>query len=128
MFGRTKKIADRSDFLTLIPHRAVEWEVRDDNKIVLLVPKFRRGLGARWIQPWIRRKHIRVRLDEFGSFIWKCCDGSTSMESIAEKMKQQFGDRVEPVHNRLSMFMQKLVRGELLTFEQSSTTQSNNSH
>ncbi|MBM4167563.1 MAG: PqqD family protein [Ignavibacteria bacterium] len=126
MFRRKEKTLDRAEFFTLIPHRTVEWEVRNDNKIVLLVPKFRRGLGARWLQPWIRRKHIRVSLDEFGSFIWNCCDGSTSIESIAGKMRQQFGERVEPVQDRLSMFMNRLVRGELITFEQPFPTQSTN--
>jgi len=128
MFSRKKSILDRTDFFTLIPHRSVEWEEAEDKRIVLLVPKFRSGPVARWIQSWLPRPHIRVRLDEFGSFMWKCCDGSTSIESIAERMRQQFGERVEPVHNRLSMFMNKLTRGDLLTFEQPITSESNNSN
>lgn len=98
----------------VVPQRTIGWEDGPDGGAVLLVPRFRRGPLARWLQPRLRRPHIRVKLDEIGSFAWRMMDGSTSFTSILEAMKREFQDRAEPAGERLSKFLTILYRDKFV--------------
>jgi hypothetical protein len=88
----------------VVAERAIGWEDGPEGGAVLLVPRFRRGPLARWLQPRLRRPYMRVKLDEIGSFAWRMMDGKTRLETIAEAMQGHFGERVEPAANRLKSF------------------------
>jgi hypothetical protein len=57
----------------------------------------------------------RVDLDDVGTFVWKRCDGSISVEELARAMRGEFGERVEPVEDRLVTFLKSLQRGRFIT-------------
>jgi len=94
--------------------RSVEWEDGPEGGAVLLVPRFRKGLLAKWLQPRLKSKHIKVKLDEIGSFAWRRFDGKTSFESIVEEMQGQFGSRVEPAEDRLKKFCAILYKDKFV--------------
>jgi len=48
-----------------------------------------------------------IHLDETGSFVWRCIDGS-SISDIGERVKERFGSGAEPVYGRLLMFFETL--------------------
>ena len=98
----------------VVPRRTIGWEDGPDGGAVLLVPRFRRGPLARWLQPRLKRPYIRVKLDEIGSFAWRKMDGSTSFASIVEAMKKEFQDRVNPAEDRLSKFLTILYRNKFV--------------
>jgi hypothetical protein len=102
------------NLLDLKPVRRVTWEDLDDGRVVLLVPKFTHRFWVKWLVPRLRKPHFRVRLDEYGSLVWKHCDGETSVSEIAEAMRERFGDRAEPLHDRLVVFIRRLERGDLI--------------
>jgi hypothetical protein len=110
---RSEKLA--LNLLDLKPGRNMEWEPGDGEAVVLLVPRFSGPVLGKWLQPHLRRPCVRVRLDEIGSFIWRLCDGSTPVSVIAEKMKERFGDRVEPLYERIELFIRKLQKDEFIT-------------
>ncbi|MFQ5824990.1 MAG: PqqD family protein, partial [bacterium] len=51
-------------------------------------------------------------LDELGSFVWEHCNGLENVQEIGEKLKEKYGDKVEPVFNRLSIFLKRLEKSK----------------
>lgn len=102
----------------LVPHRLADFEESDDGRITLLVPRFRRGLLARWLQPRLKRPHVRLNLDEVGSFVWRLCDGERSLGQIVAALVEEFGEEVKPAAERLALFIRQLHRGKLLRLMQ----------
>ena len=40
-----------------------------------------------------------------GGFVWLCLDGDRTVEEVGELMREEFGERVEPVAERLGHFV-----------------------
>ena len=102
------------NLLDLRPERSAEWETGEDGRVVLLIPKFRNPFMVRWVLPMLSSKVFRVKLDTFGSFVWKACDGSSTVEDLGEHMRREFGESAEPVFERIGTFLRKLEREEFI--------------
>ena len=98
----------------VIPQHAIGWEDGPEERAVLLVERFRKGPLARWLQPRLKRPHIRVKLDEIGSFVWRSMDGATQFRSIAAAMRERFGERAEPAEDRLQKFLILLYKDQFV--------------
>ncbi len=88
----------------------------DADRLVVLVPKFRNRLLARWAER-LGRPHFRVRLDAEGSFVWAQCDGATTVLEIAERLQQHAGGEAAALHDRVARFVEKLARDGLVTLD-----------
>ena len=106
-------IANKPNLLCCRPVRRVEAD-EEDGQVVVLRPRFLRGPLAWWLQPRLKRPHFRVKLDDIGSFIWRRCDGETTVAQLAEAMEQEFGDGAEQALGRIEMFLGELARGEMM--------------
>lgn len=104
------------DLLTLRPRRLVEHE-EEDGQVVVLRPRFMRGPLAWWLQPHLKRPYFHVKLDEIGAFVWRRCDGQTSVADIAAAMEQEFGQSAEKAVERLNLFLGELHRGGMVRME-----------
>ena len=98
------------------PEQAVGSETVDD-LVVLLRPRFMSGPLAWWLQPRLARPYFRVRLDAVGSFIWRRCDGRTTVGEIAAGLQERFGDEVAPAMDRLRLFLRQLQDGKMITVQ-----------
>lgn len=103
-----RKVA--KNLLSLKPLRSVEWESRENGLVVLCVPKFRHPLLRRWVLPRLRAPILHVRLDEVGSFVWGLCDGANTVGTIASRLREEFGERLDPEYDRLALFFRMLER------------------
>lgn len=104
------------DFAEVRPRRLLE--SRDEEGCsVLLRPRLGSTRLARWVARLGGDPHYRIRLDDVGSLVWRACDGETSMAEIAIRMREHFGDRVEPVDERLAQFVRKMLKGKMLALE-----------
>ncbi len=57
--------------------------------------KFDGRLG-KWLCRLLRKpNYAMVRLDELGSFIWRRCDGCTTIEDILTALDEEMGDRFD---------------------------------
>ena len=83
---------------------------------MVLVPKFRSGLLARWMSR-LGRPHFRVRLDAEGSFVWAQCDGGTTVLQIAERLYARTGGDAAGLRDRVARFVEKLARDGLVTLD-----------
>lgn len=104
------------NLLTMRPQKLRDWERTDQGRIVVLKPKFGNHALGRWLMSRLRNPNYRIKLDEFGSLVWEMCDGETTVKEIGETMRARFGDRVEPVYDRLAIFFRQLERSRLIQF------------
>lgn len=76
------------------------------------------GRGLRWIREVAAYAMAtrRIKLDAVGSFAWKRFDGDTTVGQVVAEIKHEFGDEVEPVEERLGMFVRLLRNERLLTY------------
>lgn len=138
-----KETKEQSDakLLDCRPIRLVEHEQTESGLVVLLRPRFAKGLAARLIQPRLKRPHIRITLDRIGSFVWKRCDGEKTVREILEEMEDSLGqgaqksgaetqrddtknsekkvNRAETVKapERLRLFLNQLVQNRMLRLD-----------
>ncbi len=101
-----------ASFLAMRLVRRIGWERGPDDRAVLLVPRFQNGWLARRIQPRLsaKRSHVRLRLDEMGSFVWEHADGVRSCAKIIEALQERFGEDAEPAAQRVRLFVDRLLR------------------
>jgi len=107
------------DFLALQPERNVAFRLNaDDGLVVLLAPRFRSGLLARWLQPRLRpeRAHFRVKLEARGSWIWNRCDGQRLVGQIASDFRDAFPAETSDVEKRVCLFLFSLAENGLVVF------------
>lgn len=66
---------------------------------------------------WINRMACRffgmpevsiIRLDAYGSYIWEQIDGKRDVQALACLMKERFGEKAEPLYERLIRFLETL--------------------
>lgn len=101
------------------PTTLVAAEETQDGLVVLLRPRFIAGPLARWLQPRLRRPHLRVKLDELGSFVWKRCDGRTTVGQIALALEEAFtaSHQADKAMERIALFLRELERGGMIRLE-----------
>ena len=105
------------NLLHLSPSRDVEWKIEADGRVVLFRER-PRVRGPRSLVRWLSfvMTPPRIRLDDVGSFVWCRLDGRTAVGSIAEELRREFGERVEPAEQRLGEMIRLLRRERLLSY------------
>lgn len=114
---KTEPSEPEPNLLDLKPTRKLEWEELDEpgeHRVALLVPKFTHPFWVRHLVPRLKKPMIRVKLDAYGSRLWGYCDGESTVEEIGEKMKADFGDSVEPLYERMGVFIRRLAQEKWL--------------
>jgi hypothetical protein len=104
------------NLLELIPLKNIEWEQQTDGLICLLKPKFQISFLRKRLLPHLKNPYYRINLDKIGSHFWESCDGVRNVKEIAECMKIKFGDDVEPLYERITLFLQNLEKNKFIRF------------
>ena len=100
----------------LIPVHNVEWVSNEKNLVVLLKPKFTHRLFTKYILPRMKSPNYKINLDLFGSAVWNNCNGKNTVAEIGSRLKKEFGEEIEPVYERLSLFIQTLERSKFIYY------------
>ena len=104
---RPRNIADH------VPCVCLEHEVEEDGCVKLLVPRFRVP-WMQWLQKRLKKPHIKVKLDEIGSAAWLLIDSRRTVAQIGEALENRLGEKVQPVNERLGMFVGILRRNKFI--------------
>src|SRR5512140_1029710 len=110
-----KKQKDTRNILDLRPVQAVQWEKEENDAVVLLVPKVHNIILVTYLMPRLRQPNFKVKLDEYGSFIWLRCDGSKTVLEIGEEMRGKFGEAFDPDFQRITRFVRQMLKHEFVT-------------
>ena len=57
-----------------------------------------------------------VKLNRFGSFVWKQMDGNRNIIAIGALVRAEFGDQAEPLYERLAKFVKMLRDNRFVIF------------
>lgn len=104
------------NLMEMIPHRnkSITWE--ESENIILVIE--RTSKIDRFVQKVFKTpKANKVKLDEIGSFVWSKCDGKNTVYDITEQMENHFGEKVDPVLERLVQYIKILVNNKFIKLE-----------
>ena len=107
----------KTNLLDLIPVRNIDWKKEKEGQIVLLKPKFKNPILAKHFLPRLKNPYYKIKLDDVGSSLWELCNGNLTVEELAKCMKDKFGDKIEPLYDRLSLFLQSLERNRFIVYK-----------
>ena len=105
------------NYLKKIPahKQGLGWS-QDETGIVTLEME-NRGIANRIAQKLIKKPKISyIHLEKFGSFIWLQIDGKRDIVQIGELVRERFGDKAEPLYERLAQYIKTLENNQFITF------------
>ena len=89
------------NLLEVSPVRLADW-IEKQGRVVIVRPKTLRAGPLGWIDLVLYLLSARrIRLDAFGSFAWLQLDSETSVGQVVARMREEFGEKVEPAEERL---------------------------
>lgn len=97
------------NYLEKIPLKnpEINWTI-DDNGIVTLEVE-NKGIANTIAQKLLKKPKISyIHLDENGSFIWPLIDGERDIIEIGKLVEAHFGEKANPLYERLVSFFQIL--------------------
>lgn len=109
---------NRENFLDYIPKRNAlyDWELNKKKRVEVLVKN--RGLFNRLAQLIFRKPKVsRIELDDMGSFIWQQLDGTKTIYEIGALVKGHFGEKAEPLYERLCEYIKILRNNRFIVYE-----------
>ena len=76
-----------------------------------------------WADKLVRKfkktpKECKIDFDEMSSFLWEIIDGRKTVEEIAGAFKDEFGDKAEPLYNRLAQFLRILKQNDFILYRE----------
>jgi hypothetical protein len=101
----------------MVPNRTRRWEEDSQGRVRVFLPRYGDSSLGRWLADRVGRPDVAVNLDEFGSAVWNGCDGRNTVARIAELLRDRFGERVEPVDERLGMYLWGLFQRRMITWD-----------
>ena len=115
MFNRKKR---SENYLEQVPRRNPDFAWKEDEKGFVTVDMIHRGLFDKLAQTlFVTPKVSHIHLDAFGSFVWKQIDGERDLVEIGRLVKEEFGDKAEPLYERLAKFVDTLENSHFRSYE-----------
>lgn len=118
MFGnirKKKRNEAASDWSKVLAKPNVAPESRNDEKFTLLVPRFRSGLLKKVLQPRLSSPYIKVKLDEYGTFIWKQIEAGYNVETMLAHLENEYGSKIVLAEKRTKEFLKALLKRDLIS-------------
>lgn len=99
----------KENYLDYIPRHNALYEYEKNKTGHIEIKVRNKGLFNKIAQLFFKRpKYSNIELDDFGTFVWECIDGKTSIHKIGEAVRQKFGKEAEPLYERLTRFVKVL--------------------
>lgn len=98
----------------LKPEQAHPFEELGDGKVDVLLPRYGDNMVGRLLKRIFSNRPVRVHLDDVGASVWRLCDGQRTVHEIGESLHERFGERIEPVYDRLETFLTQMKRSGLI--------------
>lgn len=107
MRKKRKKGETDLNYLDLIPRRneALRWH-RDLKERVILEIENTGIMNTIAQKVFGKPRFTKVHLDAQGTFIWPLIDGEKTVADIAALVKEEFGDKAEPLYPRIVKYFQ----------------------
>jgi len=106
------------NYLDFVPvhNETIEYKTNEEGNVTLFVEN--KGIFNTIAQKLFKKPRMsQIHLDEMGNFIWPLIDGTRSVYDISELVKAQFGEKAEPLYNRLVQYFKTLESYGFVTFK-----------
>ncbi len=120
-FLKRRSILKHTSALDLVPIRLLNHEEREEGKLNILLPRFRRSWLANFLASLNKEQLIRIKLDEFGSSAWLLIDGTKPVQTICDELEQKYPEKLDPLSEtaeRVNTFMSVLYQQRFISFQQ----------
>ncbi len=97
------------NYLERIPLKnpEIQWTIDENGMVTLQVEN--KGIANKIAQKLLKKPKVSyIHLDENGSFVWPLIDGEKDIIAIGEDVKEHFGEKANPLYERLVKFFQIL--------------------
>lgn len=111
---RNKK-AVSGNYLDYIPvhNEKYKYSIDDSGNVIIFIENT--GLFNRIAQKCFKKPEVsQIHLDEMGNFIWPLIDGKRSILDISKLVHEEFGEKAEPLYNRLVQYIRNLESYEFI--------------
>ena len=98
----------------LRPVQAYRFEELGDGTVDVLLPRYGDNVVGKLLKKVFSNRPVRVHLDDVGASVWRLCDGERTVHQIGESLHESFGERIEPVYDRLETFLTQMQRSGLI--------------
>ncbi|MGB9779592.1 PqqD family protein [Caldanaerobacter sp.] len=112
----------KDNFLLYIPKKSkkVNWEKKQE-KIVFLF--YHDRLIEKVARLFVKKPRVTtLELDDIGTAVWELIDGEKNVYEIGQELKERFGEKVEPLYERLSLFLGYLNKRGWIYFSKKGDT------
>lgn len=124
---KKKTLRIEQNYLELIPQRnaSIRWNTDENGRVTLEIDN--KGFMNRLAQKLFKKPKISfVYLDEMGSFVWPLIDGETNIIHIGELVREHFGEKADPLYERLAKYFKILESYGFVSFDK--TTDKKSAH
>ena len=107
----------KENYLDKIPVRSdkLKWTENDD---IVTLSIENKGVFNKIAQILFKKPPVSyIHLDENGSFIWKLIDGEKNIYEIGEKVLEHFGEKAQPLYERLIKYFEILLSYGFISWE-----------
>lgn len=108
---------EKKNYLDYVPCCNPEYTWDGDENGIVTVHVVNKGFYNFLAQKLFKRPRIsHIRLDAYGSFVWKQMDGVKTIYDISELVKKEFGKGAEPVVERLVKYFKILYQNKFIGY------------
>lgn len=94
----------------------LKWDTDDEGNVTLHVEN--KGAMNRFAQLVFKKPKVSfIHLEEMGSFLWPLFNGEKTIYEIGELVKEHFGEKSEPLYERLAKYIQTLESYKFIEFK-----------
>ena len=113
---KNKEVKNQDNFLLYIPvKKHLEYEAK--NGYVYLIFHHDKAI-EKFLRRLVKKPAVSdIKLDDLGTFVWQSIDGKKNVYEIGKDLKKKFGNRCEPVYDRLIMYLRYLSKKGWIAFE-----------
>ena len=108
---------NKENFVDRVPQICADkkWTVLEDGIVEITVENkgFYNVLAQKFFS---KPRYSFIKLDTYGSFVWKQIDGERSLIEIGILVKDRFGEKAEPLYERLAEFFRQLKQNRFVSF------------
>lgn len=114
---KKKKSEPQINYLDLIPERApgLKWH-KDLKERVILEVENTGAFNTIAQKIFNKPRYTKVHLEPTGSFLWPLIDGERTVADLAVFVKEEFGEKAEPLYPRLVKYFQILESYHFVRF------------
>ena len=117
-FYERRRILKKVNYMEITPFKIYDEEVDSNGRVTIIVPKFKKEFAINIIKQLGKPMNIRIKLDEFGSEVWQLLNGNRNVTAICKKLVEKFGDKIQPVEERLTKFLTNLYLQGYISFNE----------